>query len=537
MAAITKEAYSRDPRFIAQKAEQYLKKSGIGDVAYFGPEAEFFIFDGISYDTGPNHGHYQIESRVATAGQAEIDIRFDSLTRTADKLLWFKYIVKNVAMRNGKTVTKDVIETWIENTLPCHPFFQRGFMMERNVLRQWRILAVLLSALTCKAALAQTAAPAATPAPAVPAAPGAPPVAGTAASASTPPAAEPKPKPWYEELSLNAFLSTGYLFNFNRPATGLNAVRFFDAEDHTFSIGVAEVALSKAVSAPSDVGFLFDLDFGGVISPRTVAAGDTPGNFDLRQAFVSWVAPVGSGLRLDLGKYVTHHGYEVIEGYSGYNDNYSRSFLFNYAIPFTHTGAKLSYTFSPKVSAMLMVVNGWDSVLSQTRGKTVGAQVALTPIEPLSLIVNYMAGAERISGQDQIRQLIDAVAIFKATSELTLGLNGDFGTESRTTKAIPNASAANWYGGAAYLHYEGPSGAGLAVRGEVFRDDGGTRLGLGAPATVYEGTATAFYKISGHFVVRGEFRLDASQDPLYSQNDGTLAKTQPTVAANALLVY
>ena len=60
---ITKEPYSRDPRHIAQKAERYLKASGIGDVAYFGPEAEFFIFDGITYDAGPNHGSYRIESR------------------------------------------------------------------------------------------------------------------------------------------------------------------------------------------------------------------------------------------------------------------------------------------------------------------------------------------------------------------------------------------------------------------------------------------------------------------------------------------
>ena len=170
---ITKEPYSRDPRFIAQKAERFLKSSGVGDTAYFGPEAEFFIFDGISYDSGPNQAHYRIESRegqwetgsateatfdgkvsatrpnlgykprykegyfpvapidsqqdirtemcrvmeqvgigvekqhheVATAGQAEIDIRFDSLLKTADKLVWFKYIIKNVALRNGKTAT------------------------------------------------------------------------------------------------------------------------------------------------------------------------------------------------------------------------------------------------------------------------------------------------------------------------------------------------------------------------------------------------------------------------------------------------
>ena len=60
---ITKEPYGRDPRYIAQKAEKYLKQTGVGDVAYFGPEAEFFIFDGVSYDAGVNHGHYRIESR------------------------------------------------------------------------------------------------------------------------------------------------------------------------------------------------------------------------------------------------------------------------------------------------------------------------------------------------------------------------------------------------------------------------------------------------------------------------------------------
>ncbi len=159
---ITKEFYSRDPRYIAQKAEAYLKSTGIGEVAYFGPEAEFFIFDDVRFDQNSNSGYYFIDSvegiwnsgkvenpnlgykprhkegyfpvpptdsqvnlrtemvmemqkcgiyverehhEVATAGQAEIDMRFDSLVRMADKLMLFKYIIKNVAKRHGKTVT------------------------------------------------------------------------------------------------------------------------------------------------------------------------------------------------------------------------------------------------------------------------------------------------------------------------------------------------------------------------------------------------------------------------------------------------
>ena len=159
---VTREQYSRDPRYVAAKAENYLKSSGIGDVAYFGPEAEFFIFDGIRFDQNAHEGYYHVESaegvwasgsdegpnlghkprhkegyfpvpptdsqqdirtemilemekagivvekhhhEVATAGQAEIDLLYDSLTRMADKMMMYKYIVKNVALRHGKTVT------------------------------------------------------------------------------------------------------------------------------------------------------------------------------------------------------------------------------------------------------------------------------------------------------------------------------------------------------------------------------------------------------------------------------------------------
>jgi glutamine synthetase len=159
---ITKEYYTRDPRYIAQKAENYLKSTKIGDVAYFGPEAEFFIFDNIQFDQNAQSGYYFIDSvegiwnsgrdenpnlgykprhkegyfpvpptdsqvnlrtemvqemlkcgiyvekehhEVATAGQAEIDMRFESLVKMADNLMLFKYIIKNVAKRHGRTVT------------------------------------------------------------------------------------------------------------------------------------------------------------------------------------------------------------------------------------------------------------------------------------------------------------------------------------------------------------------------------------------------------------------------------------------------
>jgi glutamine synthetase len=159
---VTRESYSRDPRFIAQKAETYLKSSGIGDTAFIGPEAEFFIFDNIRFESSRNRAFYEIDSveatwntgreecpnlgykprhkegyfpvpptdkfqdlrtemtlvlenlgidieaqhhEVATAGQAEIDMRFKPLLQMSDQLMWFKYVLKNVAYKHGHTVT------------------------------------------------------------------------------------------------------------------------------------------------------------------------------------------------------------------------------------------------------------------------------------------------------------------------------------------------------------------------------------------------------------------------------------------------
>ena len=174
---ITGEDYSRDPRNIARKAEAYLQSAGIADIAYFGPEAEFFIFDDVRFDQNEHEGYYHVDSmegrwntgrvenpnlgykprykegyfpvppadslqdirsemtlelesigvpieaqhhEVATGGQCEIDMRFQPLVQMADNLLKYKYVIKNVARRHNKTVTFMPKPLWNDNGSGMH---------------------------------------------------------------------------------------------------------------------------------------------------------------------------------------------------------------------------------------------------------------------------------------------------------------------------------------------------------------------------------------------------------------------------------
>ncbi len=353
-------------------------------------------------------------------------------------------------------------------------------------------------------------------------------------AASTTKAAAALPK-WFDELAVNAFVSTGYVYNSGRPATGTNSYRVFDFNDNSFNLDVAEVVVQIAPSKPNDAGFRVDFAAGNSIPQITKTQDQTAAQFDLQQAFASYIAPVGSGLRFDVGKYVTHMGYEVIEGYDGYNDNYSRSILFGYAIPFTHTGVKASYAFSSKIAAMVEVVNGWDLLRDNNHSKSLGAQIAVTPVAPLSLIVNWIGGPELENDNHTKRNVFDLIAILKPTSWLTLGVNGDYGFEDGTSAANPGSNA-KWKGIAGYATLAVTDKFSVALRGETFHDEDGVRLGTGTRTTLSEGTLTPAFKFTDHVLLRGEVRYDKANQPILTKR-GTLADKQTTVGANVIFVY
>jgi hypothetical protein len=356
----------------------------------------------------------------------------------------------------------------------------------------------------------------------------------TDSSAAATKAAEALPQ-WFNELAVNAFVSTAYEYNGNRPTTGANSYRVFDFNDNSFNLDVAEVVVQIAASKPNDAGFRVDFAAGNSIPQITKTQDQNAAQFDLQQAFASYIAPLGSGLRFDVGKYVTHMGYELIEGYDGYNDNYSRSILFGYAIPFTHTGVKASYAFSSKVAGMVEVVNGWDLLRDNNRSKSVGAQLALTPIAPLQVLLNWIGGPELANNNHTKRNVFDLVAILKPTSTLTLGVNGDYGKEDGTSLVNPGSDA-TWKGIAGYATLAVTNKFSVALRGETFHDEDGVRLGTGTRTTLSEATLTPSYKFTNHVLFRGEARFDKANQPILTKR-GTFADKQTTVAANVIFVY
>ena len=358
--------------------------------------------------------------------------------------------------------------------------------------------------------------------------------ANTDSTASNAKAVAALPK-WFELIGVNAFVSTAYEYNGNRPASGTTSYRVFDFNDNSFNLDVAELVVQIAPTKPNDAGFRVDIAAGNSIPQVSKAQDQDVAQFDLQQVFASYIAPLGSGLRFDVGKYVTHVGYELIEGYDGYNDNYSRSILFGFAIPFTHTGVKASYTFSSKVAAMVEVINGWDLVRDNNRSKSVGAQVAVTPVAPLSVLFNWVGGPELANDNHTMRNVFDVVATFKPTSTLTLGVNGDYGMEDGTSRVDPGSDA-KWKGVAGYAGLALTHKFSVAVRGESFHDEGGVRLGTDSRATLSEWTLTPAYRFTDHVVLRAEVRHDRANQPILARR-ATLSDQQTTAGVNFMIVY
>jgi hypothetical protein len=221
---------------------------------------------------------------------------------------------------------------------------------------------------------------------------------------------------------------------------------------------------------------------------------------------------------------VTYFGAEVIEAID--NPNYSRSFLFNYAIPFTHTGLKMSYAFTDALNASFHVVNGWDNAEDNNTGKCVGVSVGFAPAEIFSGYVNFMTGPEQANNNRDNRTLVDIVATIKPIKPLSIILNYDDGQEDHLAA---DGGTAKWSGFAGIVKYDINDTFSVAVRGEIFDDKDGVRTGT--VQKLKEMTLTFETRLSGGLILRPEYRHDSSDKESF---DNGTKKSQDTIALGAL---
>jgi hypothetical protein len=327
---------------------------------------------------------------------------------------------------------------------------------------------------------------------------------------------------------VGAFVDTYFSLPIRSDDTELDTpsiTRVFDAANDTFSLAYAELTLTMPAEP---VGFRLDLGFGAVADAVSTVGVDIGGTTvlvpdetykNVQQAYATMKVPGVDKLTLDVGRFVTTAGAEVIE--SKDNFMYSRSLLFGFAIPFTHTGLRASYALTSEVGVQLSLVNGWDVVFDNNRDKTLGASVSWSHADTAALLTWY-GGTETPDGapNDDYRSVFDLVVTQKIDGGLTLNLNADYGFEGDFA----------WYGVAAMGRYEITEALRLALRAEYFADPDGFRLALG-DVSITEITANVGWLVGKNAELRLEGRIDIASEDIYGDPANS---TQPTIQFAAL---
>ena len=335
------------------------------------------------------------------------------------------------------------------------------------------------------------------------------------------------------------FFDLYYSKNFNSPTSQTNQLRNFDVYENQFALNLVKLIIGEQAEP---VGFRIDVALGPTndivqgIAPYGTNAHSTLSN--LEQAYVTAVLPIGSGLTVDVGKFVTLMGFEVIE--SNANWNYSRSLLFSYAIPYYHTGLRVAYSSNDNFSISMHIVNGWNSVIDNNSSKSVGLALSYSPNSNMTVTFNGMSGFEqtRIGALLPVKygkkNLVELIATNQITSQLYLALDANYG-EERVAGSLDI-----WKGLAMYCKYLASSNSYFALRGEVFYDPSTYTTGVTfSRATFKEVTVTYEHTIFRNLSIYTEFRDDIANGNAFVGSDPVLPtrSTQPTLLLGVVSTF
>jgi TolA-binding protein len=356
---------------------------------------------------------------------------------------------------------------------------------------------------------------------------------------------------FFRDTTINMTIDGYYGYNFNKPVGRVNLLRAYDVSSNSFSLNQAAVVIERApnVEAGRRFGLRLDLQYGQATETVQGSAANElrPQVYrNIWQAYGTYVAPVGSGLSVDFGKFAANLGYET--NYTRDNFNYSRAYYFNF-LPFYHFGLRAKYPFNEKFAVQYQLVNGIQQSEDFNGFKSQEISLILTPVKRVSWQINYYVGREQrdvvailnptfpslptqpglptdiIEPESKGRfHLFDTYVTLNATDKLTLALEADYVINRVEEFSTPTRVT----GGAAYARYQFTPRFALAARAEYLSDRGG--LFSGVTQALKETTLTADFRLADGFLMRGEWRRDFSNQEFFLTEVPGVRKSEQNTA-------
>jgi hypothetical protein len=397
-----------------------------------------------------------------------------------------------------------------------------------------------------------TPAPSAAPASTEPAAPASPAVPPSPAPSTTPPgddnaaapgAAAPAAAPTSDatKITVGGYVEAYYSYNFGSPPNGITNYRWVDNRHNTFQLSTAVLDVAGEVSSfrghiAFQAGPTADGWYADSVEARVGASGTAPLAAStwkhIQQASIGYEAPVGRGLLIEAGLFLTTIGFEGAAVKD--NWNWSRSNLF-LVLPFYHAGARATYELTDRLTAMAMVTNGWNSVSDGNDGKSGQLQLTYKIPDKLSMSLLYMGGPERSQSSPEgrpIRHLFDGWIQADLHERFSVAAHGDVGFEDNAF------GLHSWRAGALYARVKPLSFLYLAARGDAFfegvsQNANGVASSIFFGSDVWSATGTIEVRPIEHVSFRAEYRHDVAGTPLYFKKGAELDPATGAFAANA----
>lgn len=353
-----------------------------------------------------------------------------------------------------------------------------------------------------------------------------------------------------EKTEFSGYVDGYYGYNFNNPkrSNGVlnfdNALRNFDTKHNQFSLNLVKLVLENKPNEASRLGFRTDLTFGPAAD---IIHASEPGGSEIfkhiQQAYISYLAPVGKGLQIDVGKYVTPHGYEVIETKD--NWNYSRSFLFTLPLPYYHFGVRATYAFNDKVSLAVMMHNGYNNVVDNNTRRSFSLSSIIKPNSKLTIVNNYTVGPEQNDNKDDYRNLYDGSITYVIKPSVTFATNYFYLSDhirtsftvgsGSTSITATNSIGVHATGIVGYLHLQPKENWAFTPRFEYYRDNDGFTTGLRQELKSL--TLTGERVIKGGLITRLEYRRDFSNRDYFLKSSTQPVNAQSTVTIGIIYAF